>query len=126
LRDDTQTATNADLRGRLADRGRPALSAAASAATASAAAADGLLGRIDGPGRHRLPASAASAADAEEVGRARLSFKSPSAPRDHSPAPRLSEGRGSQLHVRLGPGGLVLLARFGGLSGVALRCERLA
>jgi hypothetical protein len=65
LRDDAQTAANADLRGRLADPGRPALSAASAAPTAASAAANGLLGRIDGPGRHPLPDSATSAAYTE-------------------------------------------------------------
>jgi hypothetical protein len=67
---------NADLPGRIAGRGRPAVPAAAgaSAATASAAAAsDDVSGRIDGPGRNRLSGSPASAA-AELRRRTRLSI----------------------------------------------------
>jgi hypothetical protein len=67
LRDDASADDN--LRGRNAGRSGPALPAAASASSTTAATADGLPGRDLGAGRHRVPDAAAATAAAAAVAR---------------------------------------------------------
>jgi hypothetical protein len=77
LRDNASAAGDADVPGWIADSGYDALSAPASAAASAAAAADGVPGRNVGTSRHGLPDSAAAAAAAVPLGRARLSAREP-------------------------------------------------
>jgi hypothetical protein len=74
LRDHAAATGNADLPGRIANSGEPALSAATAASTTPTSAADGLPGWNDGACGNDLSDPATAAANAEAVWRTRLTY----------------------------------------------------